>query len=265
MKKRNSLTKDSANIKQATSTIGFILLSCLSALAEDVLIYDSQYTNKTASNQNYLSLISNDSDLVAKPATTTSMGWNTTFIAYNTLGRTNTVNYGSGHDAQWRFGSDAQTLNGTVEDAVHTGEWVGFNFIAAQDLIIDGFNFVLFINSVNRDNYAARDAGLFISVDGGEFIQFGSTHNSTTSNNKHGTVSFNDEFKALKGQNIKFRLAFTDRTVTSGGPQQEATRLGSFVLSAKPDNYVAIPEPNSYVLISGILALACIAMSRRMA
>lgn len=152
------------------------------------------------------------------------------------------------NDMQYRFGSDGTTagngiLNGPLTAAhAASGPRLDFSYTAATTQNLTEFSFHLFNNSGGGSSYGARDVGLFVSVGGGAYTQFGDLFTSPTGNGNQGTVTFSDSFAVGTGEFVDFRLAFTDRTRTNND-LQAATRIGDVQISA-----VAVPEPSAALL-----------------
>jgi len=164
--------------------------------------------------------------------TQVSVGGNTTDAGQQaSLDRT--VTFGSGTDKLFRFGAETETLTGSLEDAAQDdGEWIGASFTAAQNLSLDSFSFEMFVASANASSWAARDASLFLRIGNtGAFTQFGSVHQGVVGDN--GTVIFEDLFFADAGEEVQWRLAFSDRTnVQTGLPATLSTQIGTIRFNA---------------------------------
>lgn len=207
-----------------------VLLAMPVATAGRILFYDS-VTGGTA-----LGNIASETDpaFVAGSDPSTSLGGATTFYSeHGSQAQTVTPGLGTGNDLMFRFGGQNDTLSGTLADAAATnGHWIGSSFTAAQNLTIDQVSFKLYVNIADASNYAARDAGLFVRIgNSGGFIRFGSLHEGNNGDN--GTVVFADSFSVASGQEVQFRLAFTDRTkIGTSLPATASTRIGSIDVSA---------------------------------
>ena len=211
-------------------------MNSLQAAAKTVLQYDSVSNGDGTSSLRILSLLT-AADLVSNEDAAISFGGNTTDFGQH-ASQDFSVSFGSGTDKFIRFGDQSETLTGSLADAVlDDGEWIGASFTATEDLTIDSFSFELFVNNSGGAS-AARDAGLFLRIGGnGQFTQFDSIYEGFNGDN--GTVSFKDSFSISAGQELQWRLAFTDRTnVSTNFPATLTTRIGSIRLNA----IVAVPE-----------------------
>ncbi|MDP4625293.1 MAG: Ig-like domain-containing protein [Akkermansiaceae bacterium] len=220
---------------QILMSTGIAAVLALSAYGAPILHYDS---NTDGIQLERIDSVT-DATLVSASDVTTSSGSNTTFIGQNTTAtNTFTVGLGSGKDMQYRFGGDTEALDSAVvslEDSANTtGNWVGFNFTAAQAIQLNEFSFKLYVNS-QGGNWSARDAALYVRIgNSGNFTLFGTPYQSPGVADQ-GKVVFTGEFPVPSGSEVQLRLAFTDRTNIAGGAQTRATRLGSFELSARKD------------------------------
>lgn len=245
----------------------FFAASIIGSKASVVLQYDSDLTQSV----NPLVVFGTpDSSLISSQDTGITLGGNTfhggTFLDSNSNSQTvaegntqtNTVNASNsnGGDRFFMFGGYLETLNGSLADAsANDGEWIGASFTAAQTIEVTNFDYQLFVN--NSGQHAARDSGLFISVDGGGFTQFGLS-NDQSSNGNRGVITFADSVILQAGETLEWRLAFTDRTrVANNLPATRTTRIGDIQISA-----TAIPEPSSMIL--GLLGLSSLLIRRRM-
>ena len=131
---------------------------------------------------------------------------------------------------------------------VAAGPYVSFNYTAATDQTLDEFSFHLFVNSNNASSYAARDVGLFVSVGGSAYAQFGALDLNGGRGNL-GTVNFVDSLPVAVGEVVDIRLGFTDRTRMQND-LQAATRIGDVQIFASP-----VPEPSSAFLL-GLAGMA---------
>ena len=228
-----------------------VLLSALSApsaaLADRILFYDS---NTGGSGLERIDALT-DPAFVSSSDAETSLGSNTSFVQEHANG-TFTVTEGTGQDMQFLFGAANEALIADevplATSAESAGNWIGGSFTAAQNLAIDAFSFELYVNSQNGSNYSARDVGLFLRIGSSTtFTQFGSARDGTTTGDQ-GNVSFTGSFSVQAGQEVEFRLAFTDKTNTGNGAQTRATRLGSFDISAIAES---IPEVTADNIVPG--------------
>ena len=207
----------------------------LQSAAKTVLQYDSVSNGESTSTLSVLNFFT-ASDLVTNEDAVISIGGNT--IDFGQHGSQDfTVSFGSGTDKFFQFGGDSETLSGSLADAVgDDGEWIGGNFTAVEDQTIDSFSFELYVNSSNSSSWSARDVGLFLRIgDSGEFTQFDADYNGITGDN--GMVVFEDSFLVEAGEELQWRLAFTNRTNVSALPATRSTRVGTIRLNAS-----AVPE-----------------------
>ncbi|MDP4611938.1 MAG: PEP-CTERM sorting domain-containing protein [Opitutales bacterium] len=252
-------------ILQKTTLTAFAALAFAStAQANVILMYDSLLATSGGS-ATALSRIDGqtDTDFVTSSQQFNTFGSKAIMAAIAPNAQTNVQGaFGNQNDLMFRFGSDGTTPGGGILSgplsAVHaaSGPRIDFSYTAAQAQNLTEFSFHLFNNSNNATSYGARDVGLFVSVGEGDYLQFGDLFNSATGNGNQGTVVFSDSFAVATGQLVDFRLAFTDRTRTSND-LQAATRIGDVQISA------VVPEPGTYALIGGLLALTWVALRRR--
>ncbi|MBK1831714.1 PEP-CTERM sorting domain-containing protein [Verrucomicrobiaceae bacterium R5-34] len=244
-----------------TTILSLALATALTTTATHaavVLQYDSLLPASDGSDSALSIVGTTDASFVSAPASNSVLGSNVAggFVH----GSQNQVDgAGDQNDMLFRFGSNAGgsgVLSGTVSDSLAAGAYIQFSFTAAQDLTLDQLSFKLFNNSNNSNSYSAREAGLFVDIDGSGYSQFGSTFDSATNNGNQGTVTFNDNVAVSSGEVVTYRLAFTDRTRTNND-LQAATRIGDVQISAVP-----IPEPSSAALL-GLSGLAFILRRRR--
>lgn len=230
-----------------------LTLSSQSASAGIILQYDS-----TGDASNQLSVIASETDnsLVSAADSLTSIDGNGTILAGPHPSQTNVAGaFATANDLHFRMGGNSSTLSYTLAPAnVGTGSWVGTSFTAAQNMTLDEFSFHLFVNSQSGSLFAARDVGLFASLDSGAtFTQFGALRNGTNTGNQ-GIVTFTDTLAIGSGQTADLRLLFTDKT-SSANNLQASTRVGDIMISG----VVAVPEPSSFAL----LGLAGLGFTRR--
>ncbi len=202
----------------------------LQSAAQSILYYDSVENNGSTSLRVIDSLTA--SSFVSDVETLVSFGGNTSDQGQHGS-QDRTVTFGDGTDKFVRFGGASEALDGSLEDAVlDDGEWIGARFTAAQDLEIETFSFEMFVNSANGSSWSARDAALFFRVGDAEvFSIFDTPYEGVVGEN--GTVIFEDSVLVNAGDDVEWRLAFTDRTnVVTGLPATLSTRLGSVSLSA---------------------------------
>ena len=233
------------SIVAGLAVLAFCAAAIPSADAGLVLYYDSLDVASGGSTSD-LSRINSQTDaaFVASSNQFSSSGSAVTggFVHAN---QANTVTLGNQNDLNFRFGSnpEVQLPNLDVLGGLNSGNFVEFQFTAAQNLILDNFDYRQQVNSANASTHAARDSGLFVSINGGAFTQFGSTVESNNGNN--GNINFTGNVAAGAGDVITYRLAFADKTNTSQN-LQSATRIGSVQISAIAN----VPEPSSMVLLS---------------
>lgn len=199
--------------------------------AETVLQYDSDSNGDGTSTLRLLDSLT-AAEFVTSADGLVSLGGNTTDEGQHAT-QEFTVSLGSGTDKFFRFGGEAEVLSGSLEDAVlDDGEWIGASFVAASDLTIDSVSAELFVNSSGGSSWAARDAGVFFRIgNSGPFTQFGLAHEGLAGDN--GTIMFDSVFSVNAGEEVEWRLAFTDRTnVNTGLPATLATRVGSIRINA---------------------------------
>lgn len=214
----------------STCLAGLIAFICLflavtATQAASILFYDSDGTTN-------LSLITSktNEEFIASSNTSTSLGSATTYFGDN--GNSLTVTLGSGNDRHYAFGSGM--LNGSLENSVNNGLWIGTTFVADQDLTVDQLSLLVYTNSLNGSNYGARDVGAFIRIGNSDaFTQFGSPFDFSTQGILR-NLTFIDTFHALQGESVEIRFAFTDRTSISTTTFQGTTRVGSINISAVP-------------------------------
>ncbi|MCP5537065.1 MAG: PEP-CTERM sorting domain-containing protein [Akkermansiaceae bacterium] len=237
----------------AAATLGF---TAVSASAGVILQYDSLLPGSGGSDTQLSRVGTTDGSFVTSSDANTSIGSNTSLFSINTQTHMQGA-FGDQGDMQFNFGTGPLSAALTPAYAKDNGNWIGASFTAAQDLNLNQFSFQMWNNSVNGDFYAARDAGLFISKDGGTtFTQYGTLFDTSTSNGDKGTVTFNDTYNVLSGQTVEMRVAFTDRTVnaqSSGG----ATRIGDIQISG-----IQVPEPSATALL-GLAGLGFLVRRKR--
>ncbi|MGE9270557.1 MAG: PEP-CTERM sorting domain-containing protein [Verrucomicrobiales bacterium] len=220
----------------------------ISASAAVVLRYDS-----STSDSSQLSIVgTTDAAFISAADAATSIDNVTVASGYHGTQTQVQGDLGTEPDLTFRFGGNGSTISYalTPENAL-TGSWIGTSFTAAQDLIFDQLSFNLFVNSQNGSTYAARDVGLFASLDGGSsFIQFGDLMTGATGNGNQGVITFSDSLFIGSGEEVELRLLFTDKTNPSSN-LQSSTRIGDVQISA------SVPEPSSIVLfgLGGAFAL----------
>lgn len=225
-----------------------------SANADLILAYDSLLP-ASGGSATALSRIDSVTDnvLVASSAANNTFGSKAIMAAVHPSQSNVNGTFGDQNDLQFRFGSNtggSGTLGGAL-NAGHaaSGPRIDFSYTAAADQTLDEFSFHLFVNSNNASSYAARDVGLFVSVAGEGFAQFGALDLNSGRGNL-GTVVFSDSLSVGAGDLVEFRLAFTDRTRTNND-LQAATRIGDVQISA-----TAIPEPGASLVMLGFAVAA---------
>ncbi|MGJ8650222.1 MAG: PEP-CTERM sorting domain-containing protein [Opitutaceae bacterium] len=250
-------------ILQKTALTAFAALAFAStAQADVILMYDSLLA-ASGGSATALSRIDGqtDTDFVTSSQQFNTFGSKAIMAAVHGSQTNVQGAFGDQNDLMFRFGSSSTTagngvLGGTLS-AGHaaSGPRIDFSYTAAKDQDLTEFSFQLFNNSNNTSSYGARDVGLFVSVAGGAYLQFGALDTSATGNGNQGTITFSDSFAVGAGELVDFRLAFTDRTRTQND-LQAATRIGNVQISA-------VPEPGTYALMGGLLALTWVALRRR--
>ncbi|MDF7825501.1 hypothetical protein P4B35_15850 [Pontiellaceae bacterium B12227] len=225
---------------------GFLGFAVPMADAGVILSYDSLLPSSGGS-ATALSRINSqtDSELVSSSGANNTFG-NKAIMAGIHGSQNNVDGLGDQNDLVFRFGSTPPgdgILSGPLT-AGHaaSGPRIDFTYTAAKDQTLTDFSMKFFNNSNNASSYGARDAGLFVSVAGAAYIQFGSLFTSATGNGNHGTVTFSDSVSVGSGDVVNFRLTLTDRTRTNNDPQA-GTRIGDVNISA-------IAEPASLGLIA---------------
>ena len=243
------------NLRCTCSTVssisaGALLLLSSAAHGAVAVTFDSNAGPTTAGAPLTIILIEQagtDASLVSNAITTVGAG-----VTNQTVANNNQMNVtANGNvDAMFEFGSGP--FNDPIATSLANGNYLEFAFTAASDIEVDGFSFNLFVNNQGGAQYAARDSGLFYSVAGSAFIAF-DTLNDQNGVGQRGPISFTDSFTAAAGENVAFRLAFTDRTRSAQDPNllTETTRVGNVQISAVP-----IPEPTTALLGGlGVLTL----------
>ncbi|MDP4623851.1 MAG: hypothetical protein NWT08_01810 [Akkermansiaceae bacterium] len=227
-----------------TSLAAMLALSA-SAHAALILQYDS-----TAAATNALERLAGfDTNFVTSSTSTAASGGADAEFKQKNATQTTVQGAGDGTDMMWQFGADdTSAFSASLSDAANGTAWIGFSFVAAQDLNITSFSFNMDPNN-SSSNWAARDAGLFLSINGGTLTQFDASSTAALDVAHTGAITsptFTDTYTVLSGQTVQFRLALTDRTNTGAEgnlPATRATRLGAFNVSA-----VAVPEPSAALL-----------------
>ncbi|MEP2776746.1 MAG: Ig-like domain-containing protein [Luteolibacter sp.] len=221
------------NFVQITTAAAVFCFSQVIAGAGTILYYDSVSGGTTNALDRVAS--QTDASFVSSSSATTSLGSNAVFVSSGTS--TAVQGLGGGGDKLFRFGSSAGgngTMSGTLSVAhMANGPYIEMSFTAAQDLRLDELSFKLYNNSNSGSSYGARDAGLFVKVAADDFVQFGESFTSPTSNGSQGTVTFNGFMEVAKGDLVVLRIAFTDRTRTNNDAQA-GTRIGAINISASP-------------------------------
>ncbi|MGJ8643611.1 MAG: hypothetical protein ACSHX9_09405 [Luteolibacter sp.] len=232
-----------------TSLTAILALSA-SAQAAVVLTYDSNVpttpTTRAANVVNTYSLVEQS-------------GTNTAFVANqvgeitqgSSVGDRGTANVGQGFttangldDSMWSFQNATIATDLTtaidVDYATNGGNWLGVTFDASQNLIIDAISFNMYVNS-GGGGTAARDTGIFVSVAGGAFTQFGNISNNVAVGGTSATlISETGSVAASAGETIEVRYVFSNRT-SDNTARQGQTRVGNIQISA-------IPEPSAALL-----------------
>lgn len=218
---------------QALAPIWATAMNLLQAPGSTILQYDSVSNGDGTSTMRELDFLT-DSDFVASADDLIALGANTTDTGQH-ASQQQTVTLGGGTDKFFQFGGDTEMLMGSLEDAVlDDGEWIGASFTAADDITIDSLSVDLFVNNANATSWAARDVGLFLRTGNtGSFTPYGAVIEGVNGDN--GTVVFDDSFSVSTGEEVQWRLAFTNRTnVEVAFPATRSTRVGSIRLNAFP-------------------------------
>lgn len=232
-----------------------VALAVPAADAGVILMYDSLLPSSGGSSTE-LSRINSQTDnaFVASSAATSTVGNKGVMAGIHGTQSNVQGAFGDQNDMMYRFGSSSTVAGDDILSGALTaghaasGPRLDFSYTAAQDQTLTTFTFRLFNNSNNASSYGARDVGLFVSVGGGAYTQFGDLFTSATNNGNQGIVAFSDSFAVGNGELVDFRLAFTDRTRTNND-LQAATRIGDVQISA-------VPEPSAALLGAfGVLAL----------
>ena len=227
-----------------------------------ILAYDSLLPASGGSADG-LSRIDSQTDvaLVASSDVINTIGNRGTLAAIHNSQTNVQGSFGDQNDLLFRFGNSNTTPgNGTLNGAINPGHvglgpFVAFNYTAATDQTLDQFSAQLQGNSNNGSSYGARDSGLFVSVNGSAFTQFGALDLRGGSGN-FGTVTYTDSVALAAGDVVDIRLGFSDRTRTNND-LQAATRIGDVQIFATP-----VPEPSS-VLLLGLAGISLISKRRR--
>ena len=252
--------------KIKNSILGLSAVGCLSTvhaatiLPVTILQYDSTTTSALDANdpdtpndpQPQLAVVASDGAFVLSSSATTftdDLTFSRTHLEQSTplLGE---LAPDDALDLAFSFGDSALDNNSSTVDS----PFIGLNFVAAQDLNLTEFS--LAVDPNNGPNFnGARDVTLFVSIDGGEFTQFGDA--ITRSGNALNTNTYTDSVSVLLGQEVEFRAAFSDRGGFSATNLQSFTRVGDIQISAE-----AVPEPSSAALL-GLGGLALIMRRRK--
>ncbi|MDB4419248.1 PEP-CTERM sorting domain-containing protein, partial [bacterium] len=220
---------------------GFFSMSVFFASAAVMIRYDSTTGNTT----DLVIVGTTDNSLVSSADATTSIDANGTIKAGPHASQTNVQGpSGTGRDLHFRFGGNSTAISYALTPAnALTGSWLGVSITAAQDISLDEFSFHLFANSQSGSLYAARDVGLFASLDSGtSFTQFGALDETATGNGNQGTITFTDTLAISSGQEVELRLLFSDKTSLATN-LQSSTRIGDIAISG-----TAVPEPSAVAL-----------------
>ena len=244
-------------ILSALAALAFLVLAPAAGEASIVLVYDSLSLASGGSTAELSEITSQtDSSLVSTSNSFSMVGSEVAGGFVHSSQSNTTGAFSDQNDLNFRFGSnpEVQLTDSDVSGSLASGNYIEFGYTAAQAQILDGFDYNLQANSANGTTYAARDSGLFVSVNSGAFTQFGATDQG--SNGINGNVSFTDAVTVSSGDVITYRLAFADKTNISQN-LQSATRIGNVRISA-----TAVPEPTSLAVL-GIGALALMTRRRR--
>ncbi|MGJ8658193.1 MAG: PEP-CTERM sorting domain-containing protein [Akkermansiaceae bacterium] len=249
-------------------------LTSVSANAVLVLTYDSNTTGVTTAADT-IQLEAIDNATTSPNSAFVTGESSTTFTSTGTVARnsnnqqivsdrpeTGTATAGIGDDISFNFGGSGNaydaTTNALTVANINSNPYLGMSFTSVQDMTLDSLSFNLSVNS-GGGGYAARDVGLFVSLDSGVFTQFGDLVNNTGTGNQ-GIQTFTQAgYNIASGQTVELRLLFTDKTNSSAANDniQGGTRVGNIEIFASP-----VPEPSSVALL-GLGGLALIMRRRK--
>jgi len=255
----------------AALTVG---LTSVSANAALFLTYDSNSTGVTASSSS-IQLDAIDNANTSPDSAFVSSYSATTFTSTGTVARNSNnqqivsdragVNTaGTGDDISFNLGGSGSAFSSAANPLtvgnVSSNPYIGLNFTAAQDITLDSLTFNLSVNS-GGGGYAARDVGLFVSLDSGAFTQFGDIIDNSGAGNQGVQTFTESNFTVTSGQAVELRLLFTDKTNSSAGNSniQGGTRVGNIEIFGTA---AAIPEPSSTALL-GLGALGLLVRRKR--
>jgi len=163
---------------------------------------------------------------------------------------------GSSTGSEWLFARDSvtQDIAGTTTD------YFGFTVTAdvGETLGLTNLKFDFVARANQTAAYGTYSTQVFYAADGGSFVSIGSPVSSeaTASNVWAPLTSADIDLSTITGANsFEFRIGIGDGGLNTVG--------GAAWVQGIQLNAVAIPEPSSYALIGGLLALGCVVVRRR--